>query len=326
MTRAWQDVLHTLRRATAEVAARPDDIIPEITYPTNANIARQPLDQWISPQKVAEIRQRGAAVITGVVAESQALEWKRRVRDYAAANPMIRGFPEDNKQVYEMYWSKPQIEARAHPNLQNTTRAFLKLFNAPHQQTSSPVPTALAISLNNPVMYADRLRIRQPGDAKFALGPHIDGGGVERWEDPAFKSYWKRILEGRCDWREHDSWSLGDNGERLSANGDLYQGPGQCSVFRPFQGWLSMSHTRRNEGTLKVLPLLKEASAYIMLRPFFRPVRTETPASKDDPQYTDAFLDASNWVVSHPTSGFLGEMLICTISLTQLLQASLAAV
>jgi len=32
--------------------------------------------------------------------------------------------------------------------------------------------------------YYDRLRIRKPGDSKFALGPHIDGGSLERWEDP----------------------------------------------------------------------------------------------------------------------------------------------
>lgn len=53
----------------------------------------------------------------------------------------------------------------------------------------------------------------------------------------------------------------------------LSHGPhrNQCSIFRPWQGWTSLSTTGPNEGTLRVLPLLKLASSYIMLRPFFRP-------------------------------------------------------
>jgi len=40
------------------------------------------------------------------------------------------------------------------------------------------------VSTTTPVSYYDRLRIRFPGDSVFALGPHIDGGSLERWEDP----------------------------------------------------------------------------------------------------------------------------------------------
>ncbi|KAK9246399.1 hypothetical protein V1506DRAFT_535444 [Lipomyces tetrasporus] len=39
------------------------------------------------------------------------------------------------------------------------------------------------LSTRHPLIYADRLRIRLPGDAQFTLGPHIDGGSIERWED-----------------------------------------------------------------------------------------------------------------------------------------------
>lgn len=44
----------------------------------------------------------------------------------------------------------------------------------------------------------------------------------------------------------------------------------QGGVFRALQGWTSLSHTGPNEGTLKVFPAIKESSAYMMLRPFFR--------------------------------------------------------
>ncbi len=44
-----------------------------------------------------------------------------------------------------------------------------------------------------------------------------------------------------------------------------------CSIFRAWQGWTAMSSTGPGEGTLRVLPMLSLASAYIILRPFFRP-------------------------------------------------------
>lgn len=57
-----------------------------------------------------------------------------------------------------------------------------------------------------------------------------------------------------------------------------------------------MSETGPNEGTLRVFPLLKEATAYIVLRPFFRPLIAATQLS--DGTYPSEYLHADNWVVS----------------------------
>jgi hypothetical protein len=46
----------------------------------------------------------------------------------------------------------------------------------------------------------------------------------------------------------------------------------KANFFRAFQGWLSMSPSGPGHGTLRVLPVLKEATAYWMLRPFLRDV------------------------------------------------------
>ncbi|KAH7076339.1 hypothetical protein BKA63DRAFT_440688 [Paraphoma chrysanthemicola] len=119
------------------------------------------------------------------------------------------------------------------------------------------------ISTSHPLTYADRFRIRNPGDGKFALGPHTDGGSLERWEDPEYRRCYSKILEGR--WEEYDPY---DARHRVSAHQDLYNGAGACSMFRFFQAWLSMSSTGPGEGTLKICPLLKHATAYLILRPF----------------------------------------------------------
>ena len=78
------------------------------------------------------------------------------------------------------------------------------------------------IDLSIPISYFDRLRIRIPGDQSFKLGPHVDGGAVERWEDPQFRQVWSKILSGGNGWRYHDSF---DATPRLEAKQDLYNAP-----------------------------------------------------------------------------------------------------
>jgi len=170
----------------------------------------------------------------------------------------ISGFPTNNPQIWELYWSPSQLRARAHPNtLMATTWLNTAFFRTDDPNT---------ISLSHQLSYADRLRIRHPGDAQFALGPHVDGGGLERWEDPEYRQVYTKILSG--NWEEFDSF---DATHRAKAVMDMYSTVGGCSIFRSWQGWLSLSETGPGEGTLKVFPFLKEATAYWILRPFVRP-------------------------------------------------------
>ena len=142
------------------------------------------------------------------------------------------------------------------------------------------------ISLSHPLAYADRVRIRQPGDANFALGPHMDGGSVERWETHGYGrgGVYNKVFEG--SWEDYDPW---DASTRVSAVPDNYNGLGACSMFRMFQGWLSMSHTKPGEGTLLVNPLIQLSTAYLLLRPFFEPLKEAGMVSAED------YLSSDNW-------------------------------
>jgi len=144
-----------------------------------------------------------------------------------------------------------------------------------------------AISLSQTLSYADRLRIRQPGDATFALGPHVDSGSVERWEKHGYGlgGVYDKVFQGL--WEEYDPW---DASTRVHAVMDNYNGLGACSMFRMFQGWLSMSYTKGFEGTLLVNPLIQLATAYYLLRPFFRSVK----GSEDVP--FEEYLAPDNWI------------------------------
>jgi len=158
----------------------------------------------------------------------------------------------------------------------------------------------VAISTEHAFCYADRLRIRQPGDAGFALGPHVDGGSVERWEENGYGlgGVYDKIWQG--DWESYDPW---ESSSRVLAVQDNYSGAGSCSMFRMFQGWLSMSTTGPNEGTLLVNPLLSLSTAYFLLRPFFTPL---SPANSDlAGVYSDDFLSPRNWTLEKPSTSLL---------------------
>jgi hypothetical protein len=105
---------------------------------------------------------------------------------------------------------------------------------------------------------------------------------------------YKKILQG--NWRDYTAWEMGAmfkdltkpevadiQGSRVTANQNMYDGPGsvshadnihkltlKCGVFRAFQGWTSLSSTGPSEGTLRVYPLLRDMTAYVILRPLFR--------------------------------------------------------
>ncbi|KAH7327693.1 hypothetical protein B0J17DRAFT_620383 [Rhizoctonia solani] len=277
---SWIDLLGALREGVAELQAKGNEAIPEVSY---AEIERGG-KSWQD-----EVRKRGSVVVRDVVEDVEALGWKQQVREYVKENPQVKGFPADNKQIFELYWSLPQILARSHPNLLQTTQAILSLFKAEHEDQ---------VSLSTPLSYTDRLRIRLPGDTTFALGPHMDGGSLERWEDVEYRKCYTEILAG--SWRYHDPFKIGP---RLNANSDLYCGPSQSSVLRGFQGWLALSETGPNQGTLRTYPLLRESVAYVIMRPFFRSIK---PILSNSPTLED--LSPSNWTLDLDGTDFPGAV------------------
>ncbi|KAI4093517.1 MAG: hypothetical protein LQ339_007655 [Xanthoria mediterranea] len=279
---SWKRLLDALQKRREEIKTKGSKIVPEINF-WNLN----------DVEKRTEFRdalhQTGVAVIRGVVEGKEALGWKELVKRYIASNPGVKGFPPNNPAVYELYWSPSQILARAHPNV---LRAQCFLMSHWHSALGSS-DTEHFISTSHPLSYADRLRIRQPGDSSFALGPHVDGGSCERWEPSGYGlgGVYNCIFEG--NWEEYTPWEMTC---RIPVKSDLYNGPGGCSMYRMFQGWVAMSEIGGGHGHLKVCPMIKEATAYMLLRPFFAPSKTP-----DDPQY----LDVANWTLEDPVSSSL---------------------
>jgi Protein of unknown function (DUF1479) len=256
LKRAYADVTGHVRRAVqtilSDVAAqRP--VVPEVDY---ADIR----SGKVPDTSRRAIRKAGCVVVRGVFPASLARDWFAEIGEYLEANryeerevekrsldKYFSALKAGKPQIFNIYWSKPQVMARQDPKLAET-RAFLDrlwkyegVFNPDRQCT-----------------YADRLRRRQPGDKSLGLSPHMDAGTVERWVDPGYQKVYENVFAG--DWRGYDPF---DATHRLQTQ--EIPSPAVCSMFRTYQGWTALTQQGPRDGTLRLIPIA-EGISYVLLR------------------------------------------------------------
>lgn len=141
-----------LADGTKDIKQAGPAIIPSVTFSELQNL---------SNERRVEIIKRGALIVKNVIPTEEAAQLKNDVIEYIEANPNTTGFPKDKKVVYELYWSMSQVRARSNPSLMKTLSYMNHLWHA------SP---EAEVCFDQNISYADRLRIRHPGDALFPLG------------------------------------------------------------------------------------------------------------------------------------------------------------
>lgn len=265
LRRAFEDVRGHIARAAdairADVAAgRP--VVPEIEY-------RDVADGRVTDATRAAIRRTGCAVVRGVFERSVASDWFAELgayleaNDYEAREAATRGLDKyfsaleaGRPQIFNVYWSKPQVNARQSPALA-ATRAFLnRLWR--YEGVFDP---------DRECTYADRVRRRQPGDRTLGLSPHMDAGTVERWIDPGYQRVYGQVFAG--DWRGYDPF---DGTHRLDTR--EIPSPAVCSMFRTFQGWTALTRQGPSDGTLRLIPIAP-GICYVLLRALQDDVRED---------------------------------------------------
>ena len=252
-------VSEALRDEVAAVRAEQaaGGAVPELSY---ADIAAG----TVSPEMRARIRRRGCVIVRDTFEAKQVEDWNDRIvryiddNDYfekakqkAGIDKYFSALASGKPQIFGLYWSKPQMEARQHPHMDATRRFLSRLwtFEKNGQRFFDP---------DRQANYADRIRRREPGDKTLGLSPHTDGGSVERWCDPSFRFLYRELLQG--DPLKFDPW----DGEGRTMTREI-PSPAVCSAFRTFQGWTALSPQGPGDGTLRLVPIANQMG-YMILR------------------------------------------------------------
>ena len=185
----FRDMEHNLLEEISRIEEKKTDGLSPIPGIDFLEIKDKKIDEGM----IEEIRKRGCVVVRNVFKSSIARGWFEKLVEYVLetgfftqdATGLDRYFSNlysGRPQIYGIYWSKPQIEACQAPALADT-RSFLNYlcrFKSKGSRYFDP---------DRECTYADRIRMREPGDISLGLSLHIDAGSVERWINPGYRKY-----------------------------------------------------------------------------------------------------------------------------------------
>jgi hypothetical protein len=252
---ALGDAVRAQVEAIESEVARGVQPVPELRYAD--------LDH-IDAATVARVRQRGCVVIRGVFEPARVQRWNDELAVYLEHNRYLekseskRGIDQyfsalasSRPQIYGIYWSRPQMQARQSEELARTRRWLNRLWDV--DQDGTPV-----FDPDHETTYADRVRQREPGDASLGLSPHCDGGSVERWIDPGYRRVYRHVFGG--DLARYDPFSAA-----WRTSTEEIPSPAVCRMFRTFQGWTALTPQGPGDGTLNLVPVAN-AMGWMLLR------------------------------------------------------------
>jgi hypothetical protein len=258
-TTVFQEIENEMRRKVAQIVKERDageTVIPVLQY---ADIAAGS----VSPEMISKIKDRGACVVRQTFPPEKAHAWDDEIARYVEENGLnekLAHAAEDKyfgtlaaakPQIYGIYWSRAQIQARQSESL-TRVRIFLnRLWLAESEGRRHFDPDQVPV-------YADRIRRRPPGSSSLGLSPHVDGGSVERWLEPNFRKVYRHVFSG--NWREYNAF---DAAWRPDAQ--EIPSPAVCSMFRTFQGWTALTRQGHGDGTLQLIPIAN-SMVYMLLR------------------------------------------------------------
>jgi hypothetical protein len=247
-----------LAEEVASIQAEGDGAIPEVEW-------RDLLREGMGESTRERVHQRGCLIVRGLFDRARAAEWNRVIGDYIETNRYLEkvtsragldryfsGLAAGRPQIYGLYWSKPQIEARQDPAMTQLRTMLHRLWETRREDGTEEFDS------DRDCLYADRLRRRQPGDSSFGLSPHCDGGSIERWCDPHFRDVYREVFFG--DVEAYHPFRA--EGRTIT---EEIPSPAVCSVFRSFQGWTALTPQGKGDGTLRVIPLAA-SMAWILMR------------------------------------------------------------
>lgn len=318
---SWKRLLDALRGEVEHIQSQGSNLIPSINFADVEN-----------PSKTAdfarELRRYGVGVVRGVMPKADCDKNVAETVKYLETKHDFKPPPAQDPTCFDFFWSPAQVRTRAHPNVLRAQKFVMSLWD---NQADDRMATKF------PIVYADRIRIHGAPSSSVANGAdsvpaangngsagtsstsaasaaaaasaaellgdftsstviaQVDNGSLERWEPDGYGrgGTYNAVFKGK--WEEYDPW---DPTGRIGTTPDAYNGHGACSIFRMYQGVLSLNHIE--PGLIRLLPSPKLATAYFLLRPFFSP-KVKAPEQRDTEAW-EAYLDADNWALDREQS------------------------
>lgn len=213
---------------------------------------------------ISEVKKRGCVVIRDVFDDDLIIQMNMDLEQYIEEN----NYYEDQKkkadidkyfsdlksgkpQIFGLYWSKPQVNIRQSIELDVVKKWLNQLWTYKQNNESIFDP-------NHELVYADRVRRREPGDSTLGLSPHCDAGSVERWIDKGYQAVYEKIFAD--NFKEYDPFDAANRNKTKEI-----ESPAVSHVFRTFQGWVALTEQGPGDGTLQLIPIAK-SMAYILTR------------------------------------------------------------
>ena len=211
-----------------------------------------------------ELKKRGCVIIRDVFDDTLMHQMNKDLESYIEEN----NYYEDQKkkadidkyfsdlqsgkpQIFGLYWSKTQVNIRQSKELDVVKKWLNKLWINEHDGETIFDP-------NHELVYADRVRRREPGDKTLGLSPHCDAGSVERWVDKGYQGVYENIFAD--NFKEYDPF----NSAYRNTTQEI-ESPAVSHVFRTFQGWVALTEQGPGDGTLQLIPIAK-SMAFILTR------------------------------------------------------------
>ena len=245
-----------IQKEVAIIKESKDSIIPEIEF---EDISIK--DQMTIKDKVFK---RGCVIIRNVFDKKKMRELNEDLDKYVLEN----NYFEDQKkkigidkyfsdlksgkpQIFGLYWSKAQSEIRHSKEMETVKKWLNNLWNYNYGGKNVFDP-------NRELVYADRVRRREPGDDTLGLSPHCDAGSIERWTDKAYQKIYNDIFSDNFE--NFNPYDARYRDETIE-----FESPAVAHVFRTFQGWTALTEQGPNDGTLQLIHIVKGMS-YVLTR------------------------------------------------------------
>ncbi len=245
-----------IQKEVAIIKESKDTIIPEIEFE----------DISINDQKIIKdkVFKRGCIIIRNVFDKKKVIELNEDLDKYVLEN----NYFEDQKkkigidkyfsdlksgkpQIFGLYWSKAQSEIRHSKEMETVKKWLNNFWNHNYEGKNVFDP-------NRELVYADRVRRREPGDDTLGLSPHCDAGSIERWTDKAYQKIYNDIFSDNFE--NFNPYDAKYRDETIE-----FESPAVAHVFRTFQGWTALTEQGPNDGTLQLIPIVKGMS-YVLTR------------------------------------------------------------